>query len=507
MQERGIDEQRIGERILAQSAALFSQRGNAAAVQLLRTVQRLEFEETDNGYVTDTNWHDYYWAAVFFVPAHAEPRFTDNTLQSLLPTVAEVARQNGKPPIDSILIRPALPDVDENWRQTYAPPQTPAAQGPGAATASRITGVTRRRIVDLLEGTDWYGRLDETDFLERLYDLEAMESHDRRFPTASGDIIQHRYNNPLDWDDDWVFHDDRFGLNRGPDATLLRFLAEMLHPEVRTDATEAQGLLAALNELLARDGYALVEHTSISGYPAYEGRTISPPAPHAPQNAQIPTQPAPPPAAAAPTPASHTPVPPGGPESAVPLAPRRPGPTDGYEQIRRAAHGERKDYALDRVRWKEGGQADIFLATHKPSRTRVAFKRRRSQRDTPIARMRREIDVARVLDGHPHYMPILDSGPAHDWFVMPVAEATAEEHREHLRDTQQLRLLVDALASVLAEAHRGDWLHRDIKPSNILLLQGRWTLADWGIVRRPRGQTTVAGRTGMYLGTEGFGCP
>ncbi|MFE6946441.1 protein kinase domain-containing protein [Streptomyces chartreusis] len=71
----------------------------------------------------------------------------------------------------------------------------------------------------------------------------------------------------------------------------------------------------------------------------------------------------------------------------------------------------------------------------------------------------------------------------------------------------ELRTLVDALTSVLAAAHEHGWLHRDIKPSNILYLDGRWTPADWGFVRRPRGQTTKPGRTGLYIGTEGFAAP
>ncbi|MGW7457771.1 protein kinase domain-containing protein [Streptomyces sp. NPDC054797] len=178
-----------------------------------------------------------------------------------------------------------------------------------------------------------------------------------------------------------------------------------------------------------------------------------------------------------------------------------------YEEVFRAARGERQDYALDRLPMGQGGQAHVFRAVHKPSRIAVAFKRRFSRRDLAVARMRREIDVSRLLNGHPHAMPILDASPDHDWFVMPLAEATAEARREQLGDAHRLRELVNSIASVLAEAHTTDWLHRDIKPSNILLLDGRWTLADWGIVRRPRGQTTVVGRTGVYIGTEGFAAP
>jgi hypothetical protein len=79
-------------------------------------------------------------------------------------------------------------------------------------------------------GICWWGRLDECEFLTRLYDLEALPSRDPRFATAREDIWQHRENN-FDWEDDWIFHDARFGLATS-DEKLLRFLAETLHPTV-----------------------------------------------------------------------------------------------------------------------------------------------------------------------------------------------------------------------------------------------------------------------------------
>lgn len=137
----------------------------------------------------------------------------------------------------------------------------------------RITDVTRRRLFDVLSigKVAWSGRLEEVQFLSRLYDLDALASTDRRFRTAHGDIIQHRFNND-DWDDDWVFSDPRFELERGPDDVLLRFLAEMLHPIVRSDANEVQDLLRQFNEALRPDGYELAATDTISGLPVYEGR-------------------------------------------------------------------------------------------------------------------------------------------------------------------------------------------------------------------------------------------
>src|SRR5438045_2231191 len=81
---------------------------------------------------------------------------------------------------------------------------------------TRISEVTRRDIIDLIasEGIAWSGRLRETTFLSRLYDLQDLPSNDSRFRTAERDIIQHREYN-YDWEDDWVFDDGRFRLRHG----------------------------------------------------------------------------------------------------------------------------------------------------------------------------------------------------------------------------------------------------------------------------------------------------
>jgi hypothetical protein len=139
----------------------------------------------------------------------------------------------------------------------------------------RITEVTRRAILDVLsvERVAWWGRLDEVAFLSRLYDLEGLPSGDTRYTTAAGDIRQHCINN-CDWEDDWVFTDTRFGLASGPDERLLAFLAEMLHPVVRSDPDEIRGLLDQFNAALAPDGYQLVQVSLISGRPVYNARRI-----------------------------------------------------------------------------------------------------------------------------------------------------------------------------------------------------------------------------------------
>ncbi|MFI7087737.1 serine/threonine-protein kinase [Streptomyces anulatus] len=184
------------------------------------------------------------------------------------------------------------------------------------------------------------------------------------------------------------------------------------------------------------------------------------------------------------------------------------GPAVGYDAVSESARGQRSDYRLDRLPLAREGQAEVFRAEHKATGTVVAFKRRTGKGERDARRMRREVAAALRFGTNPHVMPVLDFSPAHDWFVMPLAEATVEDRRLELQDPDQLHTLVESLATGLADAHRNDWIHRDIKPSNILLLEGRWTVADWGIVRRPRGETSTAGiLTRAGIGTEGFAAP
>lgn len=138
----------------------------------------------------------------------------------------------------------------------------------------RISEITRRKVFDsiALESISWSGRLEEQDFLARIYDLSRIESYDSRYKDAAGDIYQHRVNNPMDWADDWVFTDVRFGLQHGDDDLVLRFLAEMLHPVVRADEAEVATLLKTFNAALTRDGYELYPAEWISGHAVYGWR-------------------------------------------------------------------------------------------------------------------------------------------------------------------------------------------------------------------------------------------
>ena len=144
-----------------------------------------------------------------------------------------------------------------------------------AKADNEITEFTRRAIVDLflVSKFSWSGDLQESVFLNRLYDLAKLPTTDSRMADAAGDIFQHR-DSFVDWEDDWVFHDSRFALLWAPDTKLLTFLCETVHPAVRRNAESREALVAEYNRLLRADGWELYVASEMSGQPVYQARRI-----------------------------------------------------------------------------------------------------------------------------------------------------------------------------------------------------------------------------------------
>lgn len=177
--------------------------------------------------------------------------------------------------------------------------------------------------------------------------------------------------------------------------------------------------------------------------------------------------------------------------------------------VRWLKRGKKTDYAMSPEPIGEGGQGAVFRAVHKLTDVTIALKRLRFSDDDSVHRMGREIDMGQQYGDHPNVMPVLDADPDGRWFIMPHANGSAADHADRLRETAALRSLVEAACEGLRQPHADGWTHRDIKPANLLLLQGRWVVADWGLGRRPRGQTSVPRRTrtGSGFGSEGFAAP
>jgi AbiJ N-terminal domain 3 len=105
-------------------------------------------------------------------------------------------------------LKPVIEQFTSDWVSiTIAPAVQP--QPEWRETDDSVSREVRQNIIDglKLEDVRWSGRLDEVEFLQRLFDLQAMPSGDSRFKDAAGDIWQHRFNNPGDWEPDWVYRD------------------------------------------------------------------------------------------------------------------------------------------------------------------------------------------------------------------------------------------------------------------------------------------------------------
>lgn len=120
----------------------------------------------------------------------------------------------------------------------------------------------------------YWGRLEELDFIKRLYDIDNIKSNDSRYDSFEHDYWQHTINN-FDWDSYWIFEDERFGLLSGVDELFLKFICEIFHPIVRNDKQNWQGFLTKFNDLLKFDGYEIIESIKISGRASYTWKDIS----------------------------------------------------------------------------------------------------------------------------------------------------------------------------------------------------------------------------------------
>jgi hypothetical protein len=140
-----------------------------------------------------------------------------------------------------------------------------------------ITEVTRKAIFKAMQRQNfpWWGESSEADLLGQVFDLESMRSYDSRQPNAANDIRVHR-DSYRDWENGWIFDDDRLDLMHCTDETLLKLFVIMVHPNVQTEQEQAKWLVDLLNLHLAYDGWQLEKATTISGRPVYEARRRNP---------------------------------------------------------------------------------------------------------------------------------------------------------------------------------------------------------------------------------------
>ncbi len=115
---------------------------------------------------------------------------------------------------------------------------------------------------------------------------------------------------------------------------------------------------------------------------------------------------------------------------------------------------------------------------------------------------------------HPGIVAVHDAGETPGgllYFVMECIEGTDLQQlvaaRGKLDPAEALRI-TSAVCAALAYAHDHEVVHRDIKPSNIMIAaDGAVKVADFGIAKTPKSDTTVLTQEGTTVGTLDFMAP
>lgn len=132
-----------------------------------------------------------------------------------------------------------------------------------------------------------------------------------------------------------------------------------------------------------------------------------------------------------------------------------------------------------------GGFGQVYELADGPSQAVVKFIPKAPGADRELL----FVDLGAVRN----VVPIIDSGEHQDFWVlvMPKAEKSLRRHLEEsggvLEFDEALAVLLD-IADALVDLD-GVVVHRDLKPENVLLLDGSWCLADFGISRYAEAST------------------
>jgi hypothetical protein len=113
-----MDADEEAERVLAQTALLLDRQGDREASQLLADATYLDFESTGDFYRTSGGGTAYIMAAILYVDEHLISAFTAEIQQRIAPVLIDVALRNGYTATDRMDVKPILPDVSKDWRNS-----------------------------------------------------------------------------------------------------------------------------------------------------------------------------------------------------------------------------------------------------------------------------------------------------------------------------------------------------------------------------------------------------
>ena len=165
----------------------------------------------------------------------------------------------------------------------------------------------------------------------------------------------------------------------------------------------------------------------------------------------------------------------------------------------------KKEWKLTDCKIGKGGFGKVYQGTDLSGKLKVAIKIVQIE-DWP-ERERQIIEELCKLSGYSNVIPVLDYGTQCDLFylVMPIADQTLKDYISSNSPFDQklaTSILLD-VASGIEEIK--EIVHRDIKPANILLHDGVWKIADFGIARDTNRETsanTIRARSKFYAAPE-----
>lgn len=285
----------------------------------------------------------------------------------------------------------------------------------------------------------FYGRLNEIEFLSRIYDLDNMPSTDSRFPNARSDIWQHTVNND-DWEPFWFFTDRRFKLANGnEDEYILKFISEMLHPAVRKEDSHWKEYLEKFNQILRPDGYELSATKNISGRYIFEAKEID------------------------------------------------------YVEIE---HISEKLYASMKL-IGEGSYAQVFKFMDEFYQKSFALKRaKKDLNPKELERFRREFEQMHSLHS-PYVVEVYFYNETSNEYVMEALDCTLEKYIKDHNSTiniQERKYIILQLLHGYQYIHSQGIFHRDVSSKNVLMKKyddtNIFKISDFGLVKIPDSDLT-----------------
>lgn len=151
-----------------------------------------------------------------------------------------------------------------------------------------------------------------------------------------------------------------------------------------------------------------------------------------------------------------------------------------------------------------GGQAVVYKAIHKATKTKVALKvllPGLSASSKARRYFRQEVELAASLS-HPNIVTIRDSGIAQGQYYFSMEYIRGESLDRYIGSKalsfRDKIILFSKICDAMSHAHQKGVIHRDLKPSNILVDErGEPHILDFGLAKTAAGMNIVSGSTVM----------